>query len=61
MGDTHYTVIDTPNLEIGGRMYTCENWHMSFNDFIQKHAGREIYIYRESLGSGEIRAIVLAP
>jgi hypothetical protein len=59
MAQTYYKIIDTSALEIDGEIYLCENWHMSFNDFISKHTGKEIYIHKESIGTDIIRAIVI--
>jgi hypothetical protein len=56
---TYYKVINTPMLEIDGVIYECQTFSMSFNEFIKEHAGKEIYIYVESLNTGQIRAIVI--
>ena len=59
MAQVSYKVINTPILEIDGVFHECSDWNMSFNDFIKQHAGKEIYIYAESLNTGRIRAIVI--
>lgn len=59
MANVHYKIIDSTELNIDGKKYFASTYFMSMQSLLTEFAGKEIYIYRESLCEDEIRAIVL--
>ena len=59
MANTHYDLIETPVIEIGGKTYHTQTYNMSLSEFLKTHHGNSLYILRSSLEEDKIRAIIM--
>lgn len=59
MTNTHYNLINQPNLIIGDKHYMVQNFNMSLKNLLEKYNGSEIYILKETLDQPIIRAIII--
>ncbi len=59
MANQYYEVITNSTIELNGSVYTVETWQMNLEEFLNKNAGKEIYILESSIDTNNIRAIVL--
>jgi hypothetical protein len=56
------TLIDTPYIDIGGgTRIMISDWHCSLNEILAKHRNCDVYIYRPSLHSTNVRGAALTP
>lgn len=59
MANQHYKVITNSTIELNGKPYTAATWNMNLEEFLNKNAGKEIFIVESSLSTNNISAIVL--
>jgi hypothetical protein len=59
MANQHYEIITHPTMEIEGKVYVVESYNMSLEEFLNKNAGKEIYILENTILTETIRAIVI--
>jgi hypothetical protein len=59
MANVHYELIDQTQLELNDYVYQLQSFQMSLKDFLLQHTGQDIYIYRPSIETSIIRAIVI--
>lgn len=50
------TTIDTPGVTVKGKQYTCMTYPMSFNEFLEKNEGMDIYLFEAT--DKQVRAVV---
>ena len=51
-------LVEIPRFVVGGKSYVNYTFEGTLGEFLIKNQGKEIYVYTESIGTGEIRAIV---
>jgi hypothetical protein len=59
MANQSYKLITHPVLKVGDRAYVVEAYHLELGEFLDKNAGKQIWILEKSLLAGPIRAIVI--
>jgi hypothetical protein len=59
MANQSYKLITHPVLKVGDRSYVVEAYHTTLEDFLNKNAGKQIWILEKSLLEAPIRAIVI--
>jgi hypothetical protein len=59
MANQHYEIITHPTMHIKGKLYVVEAWNLSLEEFLNKNAGKQIYILDSSITTNAIRAIVI--
>jgi len=59
MANQSYKLITHPVLKVGDKTYVVEAYNISLEEFLNKNAGKEIYILEKSMLEGPIRAIVI--
>jgi hypothetical protein len=59
MANQSYKIITHPVLKVGDRTYVVEAYHLELGEFLDKNAGKQIWILEKSLLNGPIRAIVI--
>jgi len=61
MTNTHYDLIETPAIQIEGKIYQTQTYDMSLGTFLKTYHGNSLYILRSSLEDEKVRAIVIEP
>jgi hypothetical protein len=59
MANQSYKIITHPVLKVGDSSYVVNAYHLELGEFLDKNAGKQIWILENSLLNGPIRAIVI--
>jgi hypothetical protein len=59
MANQNYTILPMPFLEKNGERYELIDSNLILEEFLNQNIGKDIYIFKESLTTSNIRAVVL--
>jgi len=59
MANQHYTLITESTLTIKDKTYVVDSYNSNLEEFLNKNAGKEIYILETSILTETIQAIVI--
>lgn len=59
MANKFYNIIDEPTKKINGKEYVIETFNLNLKNFLEKYFDKDLYIYRSSLETNQIRAIII--